>query len=472
MKLNDCAQKFRASKSNTHLIKQEKLYLLQQKKRALQNRQIYTYSPHSKQKIFHENKAKERAFIAGNRCGKTYAGAMEMAMHLTGIYPKWWQGKRFNEPIKAWAASVTTEATRDILQRNYIGDFEQDTSGTIPQNKIEKIVMKRGVSGAVDTLYVRHSSGGISQLGFKSYDQGREKFQGTSRDVIHLDEEPDLRLYEECLMRTMDVSGILLLTMTPLKGMSDVCLHFLEQTTDDKFYIQASWDDANHLSNAEKNTLRKTLRPHEIEAREKGIPTLGSGRVFPIKESEILVKRFPIPSHYKRVLGIDFGWTNPTAVVWLAYDAEADIVYVTDVYARSELTPEQHVKNIQQKGAWIPAVADPAGQGSSQADGVSLMSRYAEHGMYLTPAENHVDSGLMHILERMQSGKFKVFDDLDNWWKEFRVYRRNESGKIVKKNDHLMDATRYAVVSGIPLSKVKNSHENMFRRKRSDWRTV
>lgn len=373
--------------------------------------------------------------------------------------------------IKAWAASVTTEVTRDILQRNYLGDSSSDIYGTIPEQLILKAVMKRGISGAVDTVYVRHSSGGISQLGFKSYDQGREKFQGTSRDVIHLDEEPELRLYEECLMRTMDCAGIILLTMTPLKGMSNVCLHFIENPSSDKYYTQASWDDTNHLSEPEKKALRQTLRPHEIEAREKGVPSLGAGRVYPIKESDIAIKRFDIPPTFKRVFGMDFGWTNPTAVVWLAYDEPSDTIYITDVYARNELTPEQHVKNIRARGVWIPGVADPAGQGANQADGISLMSRYADHGLHLTPAENHVDSGLMLILERMQAGKLKVFDDLELWWKEFRVYRRVESGKIVKRNDHLMDAMRYAIVSGLPLAKVKGNPQQYLRRS-AGWRSV
>ena len=437
----------------------------------LQNSVLKQYKAHAKQQQFHQQHAKERLFLAGNRCGKTFCGAMEIAMHLTGIYPKWWRGKIFKTPIKAWAASVTTESTRDILQRAYLGDSGNGQVGAIPPECVERTVMRRGVSGAVDTVYVKHVSGGVSQLGFKSYDQGREKFQGTSRHVIHLDEEPDLRLYEECLMRTMDCAGLIMLTMTPLKGMSDVCLHFLENPSAEKYTVQASWDDALHLSEAEKKSLRQTLRPHEIEAREKGIPALGAGRVYPVKEADIAVKRFDIPLHFKRVFGMDFGWTNPTAVVWLAYDEAKDVVYITDVYQASELTPQQHVVNIKARGDWINGVADPAGQGASQADGVSLMQRYADHGLYLTSAENHVDTGLMSVLERMQAGKLKVFDDLALWWKEFRVYRRGENGRVVKRMDHLMDATRYVVMSGLPLARVKPS-SSQFLRRENTWRTV
>lgn len=161
--------------------KKRKLLLLRRKFELLRNRTLSRYKPHQKQSEFHEvgKHSKERLFLAGNRCGKTHCGAMEMAMHLTGEYPTWWHGLTFNKPIKAWAASVTTESTRDILQRAYLGNLRDDSVGSIPSFSIVKTTLRRGVADAVDTVYVKHKSGGVSTLGFKSYDQGREKFQGT-----------------------------------------------------------------------------------------------------------------------------------------------------------------------------------------------------------------------------------------------------------------------------------------------------
>lgn len=456
---------------NLQKAKKQQISLLLQKRTLMAQQFVYHYKPSPKQLSFHTLGAlyKERLFLAGNRCGKTWCGAMEMAMHLTGEYPDWWQGLRFNKPIRAWAASVTAESTRDILQAAYLGT--NNKIGAISANYIFRKTMRRGVSDAVDTVYIKHKSGGVSQLGFKSYDQGREKFQGTSRHFIHLDEEPDIRIYEECLLRTLDVGGNMVLTMTPLKGLSDVCEHYLANKTDDKTYVQASWEDAPHLGKQEIVRLRASLRPHEIEAREKGIPSLGSGRIFPVKEEEILVERFPVPSNFKQVFGLDFGWTNPTAITWGAYDDVQDIFYITDIYAMAEKSPQEHAQVILNKGKWIPGVCDPAGQSASQADGESLIQRYADHGVYLNKADNNVESGLMTLLELMREGKLKVFNDLEPWLKEFRVYRRDENGKVVKRNDHLMDATRYMVMSGLPLARTKPNTSTQLRRKQ-DWNTV
>jgi phage terminase large subunit-like protein len=406
--------------------------------------------------------------MAGNRCGKTYCGSMEMAMHLTGVYPKAWKGKVFNTPIDAWAASVSIEATRDILQSSYLGD--DDIAGCIPKNCIEHITYRRGVSGAIDTIYIKHISGGISTLGFKSYDQGREKFQGTSKDLIHLDEEPDIGIYEECLLRTLDTGGLIMLTMTPLKGLSEICQHFMQDTENkNKQIVQASWDDTNHLSKNEKALLRKSLRPHEIEAREKGIPSLGSGKIYPIKESEIMVDPFTIPDNYKKCFGMDFGWSNPTAVVWGAIDPETDILYIYDSYAVSEQSPAEHSISIKQRGEFIPGVCDPAGSMSLQNSGISLIDLYAKAGIYLTKADNSVEAGIMHVYELMKEGKIKVFSSLEPFWREFRLYRRNEKGTIVKKDDHLMDAFRYLVVSGLVLAKSKNADKLPILRRANNW---
>lgn len=428
------------------------------------------YVPHARQREFHAHgsAARERLFLAGNRVGKTLAGAVETGFHLTGLYPPWWQGCRFDRPVNAWAASVTREATRDILQQVYLGE-----RGAVPARLVLSTVNKQGVSGAVDTVRVRHASGGVSVLGFKSYDQGRASFQGTAREVIHLDEEPPLEVYEECLLRTLTVGGHMLLTMTPLLGLTDMVRHFGE-AVDGKAVVQAGWAEAPHLNPEDVARLRKSLRPHEVRAREFGEPSVGRGRVYPLDEETIAVARFEIPPHWKRCAGVDFGWTNPTAAVWLAYDPEKDIAYVYDCYRRAEAPPAEHAVAILGRGAWIPAVCDPAGQAASQRDGASLVEVYAGLGVRFSPADNAMEAGLMTVLERFRSGKLKVFGDLEDWWREFRLYGRDGRGKIIKRDDHLLDATRYAVVSGLPLASAEGQGRMAARpRLRShDWRTI
>lgn len=408
----------------------------------------FWYVPHAKQLAFHAcgTTARERLFLAGNRVGKTLAGAAETGFHLTGCYPPWWQGTRFDRPISAWAASVTREATRDILQETYLGP-----KGSVPARLVLSTVNKQGISGAVDTVRIRHVSGGISTLGFKSYDQGRPSFQGTSREVIHLDEEPPLEVYEECLLRTLTVGGHMLLTMTPLLGLTDMVRHF-GLPSPGRSTVTAGWAEAPHLAAHDVDRLRKSLRSHEIRAREFGEPSIGRGRVYPLDEEAIAVPRFEILPHWKRCVGVDFGWTNPTAAVWLAHDPDKDIVYLYDCYRRAEAPPAEHALAIKARGAWIPAVCDPAGQAVSQRDGASLLEVYAGLGLRFSPADNAMEAGLMTVLERFRTGKLKVFADLDDWWREFRLYARDGRGRIIKRDDHLLDATRYAVVSGLALA--------------------
>lgn len=437
----------------------------------LQQNTLHLYKPNPKQQQFHAlgSQAQERLLLAGNRCGKTHGGAMEVAMHLTGQYPSWWAGQRYDRPVQAWAASVTSEATRDILQAAYIGEGEAG-QGAIPAYCILRKTLRRGVADALDQIHVRHQSGGVSVLGFKSYDQGREKFQGTARDIIHLDEEPDISIYEECLTRTMTLRGHILLTMTPLKGMTEVCQRFLQSPPADKVVVQASWDDAPHLDPAEIARLQQSLRPYEIEARSKGIPALGRGKVFPVPEDDIFIAPFDIPPHFAKVYGLDFGWSNPTACVWAAHDRDNDIVYIYDCYSASEQPPAVHAAAILARGSGLHGVCDPAGQSSNPMDGQNLMDIYARNGLKLTKADNAVESGLMHMLERMQQGRLKVFNTLESWKHEFRLYQRDEQGRIVKRHDHLLDATRYIMTSGLPLAQTSTPRRTT--RHPPDWRTA
>lgn len=173
----------------------------------------------------------ERACIAANRVGKTWGiGGYETTLHLTGDYPDWWDGRRFEQPIDAWVAGDTSETTRDIVQLALMGPIGELGTGLIPASRIIGEPTKRmGVSGAMDTAQIEHISGGTSRVGFKSYDQGRKKFQGTAKHVIWLDEEPPDDVYDECMLRLMTTDGLMLGTFTPLMGLSNIVLRFLPE---------------------------------------------------------------------------------------------------------------------------------------------------------------------------------------------------------------------------------------------------
>lgn len=214
------------------------LEVLDDKKKYNKQEFLFPESEHLKYKkhmIFFKAGSiyKERALIAGNRTGKTYAAEAEISWHLNGKYPKWWEGKRFNTPIKCWVVGKTHETTRDILQTYLYGPRHDKGTGFLPREDIIRETTKSGIPDAILDIYVQHydSKGkkdGISQVTFKSYVQGVEAFMGTSVHVIHLDEEPDApEIYSECLTRTMTTDGIILCTFTPLLGLSKVVLSFL-----------------------------------------------------------------------------------------------------------------------------------------------------------------------------------------------------------------------------------------------------
>jgi phage terminase large subunit-like protein len=396
---------------------------------------------------------RERLFLAGNRVGKSSLGAFEMAVHLTGQYPAWWKGRRFNRPIRAWAAGDTSKTVREIIQEKLLGKPGELGTGMIPEDSIVKTTPKAGVPEAVEIVYVSHVSGGTSVLVLKSYDQGREAFQGTEQHLIWLDEEAPENIYTECVMRTMAAGsfpgGSILFTFTPINGWTAVVTKFLnpqEREQTHRFVITAEWNDAPHLSEEEKKQLYATLPPHQRDARSKGIPTIGSGAIYPVPESDISITDFEIPDYWPRAFALDTGW-NWTAVVWGARDPESQTVYLYNGYKRGQVEPAVHASEIRVRGAWIPGVGDAAG--INQYDGRRFIDIYRGYGLDITLPNKAVEAGLYETWQRLSAGKLKVFASLKGWFEEYRMYRRDEAGRIVKENDHYMDCTRYMVTSGI-----------------------
>ncbi|RED52167.1 phage terminase large subunit-like protein [Aestuariispira insulae] len=437
---------------------------MEEKRKRIRQRRIEAYFPDSgplrralykKHLAFFEAGAtrRERCFMAANRVGKTEsAGGYETVLHMTGRYPAWWVGRRFDRPVKAWAAGDTAETVRDILQGKLLGPQGAIGTGLIPADTLVRTTRRTGVSDAVMDIHVRHESGGISQLTFKSYDQGRKKFQGTEIDLVWLDEEPPADIYGECLVRTMTTGGLVMLTFTPLMGVSAVVEGFMKETEGTKALIQAGWDDVPHLDQAAREELKKGLPDHEVEARSQGIPSLGSGRVFPVEEAAVAVPPFVLPDHWPRICGIDFGWDHPTAAVELAWDRDHDALYVTRAYRRAHATPAEHAAALTRWGGWLPWAWPHDGYQHDKGSGRTLRDQYAQAGLNMldcmaTHADggNGVEAGIMEMLTAMREGRFKVFSNLAEWFGEFRLYHRRQ-GQIVKLKDDLMSATRYAMM--------------------------
>jgi phage terminase large subunit-like protein len=402
--------------------------------------------------------------MTGNRCGKTYTGAHCVAFHLTGLYPDWWVGRRFDTPIEAWAAGISTDTTRDILQSELLGDWknpEKFGTGAIPKEMIIDTINKPQVPGAVQTVLVRHISGGISTLDFKSYEMSQDKFMGTAKHVIWLDEECPKDVYTQCVTRTATTGGIVIMTFTPEHGLTEIVKDFMYELKPGQELITASWDDAPHLSDAVKEQLMSVYTPSERAMRVSGQPSLGSGVVFPIREDKIAIDPFSIPDHWMRIIGIDLGMDHPNGVACIAWDNESDKYYLYDEYSQRGETLSGLAAAIRGKGGdSIPVVVphdafkrDGAGSGRQfvkilkEDFGLNIiMEPFSNPPSYDgKPGGNSVESGIAFMMTAMEEDRFKVFNTCTKFLQETKLYHR-ENGKIIDKGDDMISATRYATL--------------------------
>jgi len=458
--------------------------LAQELARRQRTNRLRQYRPYAKQAEFHRVGAdkRERLFMAGNQLGKTVAGAAEVAMHLTGEYPDDWEGRRFDHAVTWIAGSESAELTRDGVQRLLVGPPDQEESwgtGFIPQRCIANRTRRMGVANALDSVTVKHVSGGMSSLLLKSYDQGRSKWQANTVHGVWFDEEPPEDVYFEGITRTNATQGAVMVTFTPLKGMSAVVARYLLEESEDRAVVTMTIEDAEHYSPEERAKIIASYPAHEREARTKGIPSLGSGLIFPIIEEEIVIDPIPIPYHWVQIGGLDFGWDHPTSAVKLAWDRDNDVVYVTNTYRKREATPVIHAAAVKPWGDWLPW-AWPHDGNNDMAAGENLASQYGAQGLSMLSeratfedGSNSVEAGLMEMLDRMQTGRWKVFSNCTEWLEERRLYHRKD-GKVVKERDDTLSASRYAMMMlrfamTAPNSEPRRRYQDSGRRSSTGW---
>lgn len=424
---------------------------------------LANYRAYAKQLEFHNAGAqyRERCLCSANQVGKSFSAAAEVAMHLTQRYPPWWRGKTFDKPGPWWVAGITAESTRDNPQRILLGRVNQWGTGMIPKDAIvDEPTRNRSVADGVDMITVRHGGGGDVQAGqstcgFKAFNQGRGKFQGETLQGAWIDEEmDDYGIYTEILTRTNVTMGPILFTFTPLLGVSEVVRRYLIDKVPGTHVTNMTIDDAEHFTPEQRTQIIASYPAHEREARTKGIPSRGSGAVFPVPLDDILCDSFPIPDHWSQLCAIDFGWSHPAAGVKLAYNRDTDVIYVTATHRAKEQTPMMFVNAVKHWGAWLPWAWPHDGHQSGgkfdAKDQAELAVIYREHGlkMHLTHATFEsggfsVEAGITDMLERMQTGRLYVFRELHDWQEEFLLYHRKD-GLIVKEHDDILSATRVA----------------------------
>ncbi len=232
-----------------------------------------------------------------------------------------------------------------------------------------------------------------------------------------------------------------------------------------KVAVMLDMDDVPHLSEEQKTTILGGVPPWQRASRKSGIPGMGAGAIYPIPENQMLIDPFPIPDHWPRSYGLDVGW-NCTAAIWFAWDIDNGGAVGYAEYYKGMADPAIHVAAINkisgsgnaENGRWMPGVIDPAAEKVRGLDGELLLQVYRNLGLNVEKADNAVVSGLTTTWDMLATRQLRVFNTLRNWRNEIRLYRRNEKGEIIKKNDHLMDATRYNVMSGRAVALVPPAH--------------
>lgn len=406
-------------------------------------------------------KFRERCVLGANRAGKSTLGSFEVALHLHGNYPDWWRGFRFDRPTSIWACGESIAAARDIVQEKLCGDPSHFGQGMIPAEAIIDVRRKMGIPDAIDVVRVRHKSGGVSTVQFKSYASGRTDFQGRRLDFIWMDEEPSAPIYSECLLRTAATNpkekpGRMLITATPLLGLSDIVTNFLVDgrlvENDDKYATQISWAQTPHLSEKEQAELKRGMSRHEVEARTMGYPSLGAGAVFDYSESSLVCEPLThLPRYWQRFYALDVGWRK-TAALFFARDPDSGRVWVVDEYGGSQMEPHEHSVAIKLRAdtgfgeSW--GAIDPAARGRSQVDGRRLMDEYQNLGLKLRSARNEIVAGIFAVQALISTNQLQVYSRCKQLLSELRMYQWSEKdGKPKKIHDHFCDCLRYGIMT-------------------------
>lgn len=396
--------------------------------------------------------------IAANRVGKTRTGLTIDALHLLGDYPDDYPGHKFKASPLCWLLGFSMEKTRDLLQTPLFGRIEggKFTGGLIPADRIVDWKSATGTSGAMREVRVKHANGGIAIVQFWSYSQGQHAIMGDSVDWYHIDEEPrDKNIFPQVLTRTATgdggEGGRGILTFTPENGRTELVVQFMDTPAPNQYMQRATWDDAKHLSERTKADLLAQYPAWQRDMRTKGLPLLGAGLIFDFGDDLFKCQPFECPPHWFVINGMDFGWDHPQAHVQLWIDRDTDTIYVAHAWKQSRTTPSTAWGSVKAWSMNVPTAWPSDGLQSEKSSGEQQKKAYADAGWKMLPEHATwagggvgVEAGLVELYERMTTGKLKVFSHLSDWFDEKMNYHRDENGHIVKINDDLLSATRYA----------------------------
>ncbi len=433
----------------------------QKKRKSLGGLDFYNTGKkkHKKQLAFHKCKKRNRWVFGGNRSGKTECGAVECIYMARGIHPY----RKNKDKVFGWVVSLSTQVQRDVAQAKILKYLNTAW--------IEEIIMLSGKkdspsSGVIDQIKIRNVFGGISTIGFKSCDQGREKFQGSSLDFVWFDEEPPKDIYEECLMRILDKRGDIFATMTPLKGLTFVYdeIFLNKKNNPEVWYEFMEWADNPYLSKAEVEQLTASLSDDQLESRRYGRFKSSEGLVYPeFDENECVIEPFSVPFEWQDTLSIDPGLNNPLSCHWYCVDYDGNIYVVAEHYEAGQ-SVDYHAKKIKEISArlgWhtdvkgrIESLIDSAANQKTLASNKSVAELFYDNGILVnTRVNKDMFSGINTVKRYFKERKIYVFKNCTNLIRELKSYWWGSGDTPKKYDDHCLDELRYYVMSKPQLEK-------------------
>jgi len=442
---------------------------LEAKKEALERldgRQLELFAWNSQQKVFLNDDRREVLLSGMNQGGKSTVLCGMLSYHLTGLYPEWWEGVRFDKPPVVAIAGETALTTRDLIANRILGEPNARGTGMIPKDCLVEISPARGgLVDQVESFLVQwhdHQGrpAGHSKCYVFAYSKGWERVQGYRLDLVAIDEEPDFKVYDELSARLNASRGYFRLAMTPLHGQTDLFMHFAEHDNNGQRGIvyyditQATHWDEEHR----KEVLEKYSNHPYAEARLRGLPIAGEGLIYPVPDERITVEDFLVPSEWKGIIGLDFPHTiGSFAAVRLAIDETSDTYYLIDSYKSKGDPVALNAHRVAAMGGKVLPVAWPHDGGRVTGDGSTVAGQYRDMGLNMIhESASMIDIAgkktrtvwgvIEEIYERMMDGRFKVFASQLEFFREKTLYR-HEEGKIVKNiEDHIIDAMHKAVM--------------------------
>ena len=436
---------------------------------------------HKKQLEFHKCQKKNRWVFGGNRSGKTECGAVEAIYMARGIHPF----RQNKDNVFGWVVSLSQQVQRDVAQAKILSYLNPSWIEDITMLSGKKDSPKYGV---IDQIRIKNVFGGSSIIGFKSCDQGREKFQGSSLDFVWFDEEPPKDVYEECRMRVVDKSGDIFGTMTPLKGLTFIYSEiFLNQNDSKEVWCEfMEWADNPFLDQKELEELTRSLSKEQLESRRYGRFKQSEGLVYPeFDENVHVIEPFDVPSEWQDIISIDPGYNNPLSAHWYATDYDGN-VYVVAEHFEAGKDVKYHsdkIKEISRKIGWkrdgkgrVNALIDSAANQKTLSAVKSVTELFYDNGILVDPNVNKdMFSGIQRVKDylRVQDGRAKlyIFKNCTNLIREFKSYWWQEGENPRKTDDHCLDELRYYLMkrTSPPKEKViktqiQKDKERLFRK--------